>query len=58
MATDGYVFWWNALVKTESQPSNEEFKRRKESSWLILRKQSGRGLWVSKCAAALKKLPP
>jgi len=44
MATDGYVFWWNALVKTESQPSNEEFKRRKESSWLILRKQSGRGL--------------
>jgi hypothetical protein len=38
-----FCFLWIALVKAEWQPSTEEFKRRKESSWLILRKQSGRG---------------
>jgi len=58
MATDGFVFLWIALVKIESQPSTGEFKRGKETSWLILRKQSRTGLWVSECAAALKTLTP
>ena len=53
-----FGFLWIALVKAESQPSTEGLKRSKESSWLILRKQSGRGCAVSKCAAVLKKLPP